>query len=104
MRPLLAVVFCLALLGGCLPEIPVRPQFGTSGLRPTGEIPPEFAAFNNYAPGTDRLLTQQMCATPYVLEVAKTAPAVPGELVTATGRCEMYSGPFFTPSPEYDYR
>jgi hypothetical protein len=104
MRPLLAAVLCLALLGGCLPEIPVKPQFGTSGLLPTGNIPPEFAAFNNYGPGTNRLLTTQMCVTPYVVEVVKTAPAVPGELVTATGRCEMYVPPFFTPTPGYDYR
>jgi hypothetical protein len=104
MRPLLAAVFCLVLLGGCLPEIPAKPQFGTSGLEPTGEIPPEFAAFNNYGPGTNRLLTQQMCATPYVPETVKTAPAVPGELVTASGRCQLYMGPFFTPAPGYDYR
>lgn len=94
MRPLLAVAVCLLPLGGCLPNIPVKPQFDTSALRPTGNIPPEFAAFNNYQAGGNRLLDRQICATPYVLQVEKTAPAVPGELVTATGECVSYA-PFF---------
>jgi hypothetical protein len=94
MRLPLVFAVCLALLGGCLPEIPVRPQFGTSSLKPTGNIPPEFAGFNNYRVGLNPRIDQQMCATPYGLEVVATAPAVPGEIVSASGRCETYA-PFF---------
>jgi hypothetical protein len=97
MRPVLVLALCLPLLGGCLPQIPVKPQFGTSALRPTGNIPPEFAAFNNYRAGQNPLLDQQMCTTPYVVEVERTAPAVPGEIVSATVRCETYA-PFFAGS------
>jgi hypothetical protein len=97
MRSLFTLIFLLVLLGGCVPEIPVKPEFGVSAQRPTGNIPPEFAAFNNYQPGVDALLADQICATPYVQEVEKTAPAAPGQIVSATGRCEPYT-PFFDSS------
>jgi hypothetical protein len=91
MRQVFALVSLFVLLGGCVPEIPVRPEFGVSALNPVGNIPPEFAAFNNYEPGTNRLLANQICATPYILEVEHTARAVPGEIIGATGRCETYA-------------
>jgi hypothetical protein len=94
MRSLLAFALIMLLLGGCTPEIAVKPDFGTSALKPTGSIPPEFAAFNNYQPGVNPLLAGQICATPYVLQVEQTAPAVPGTLVVATGQCQFYA-PFF---------
>jgi hypothetical protein len=90
MRSFFAVALLLGLLGGCTPEIPVKPDFGTSALHPTGNIPPEFAAFNNYQAGLNPLLAGQICATPYVPQLAQTAAAVPGTLVTATGRCQTY--------------
>jgi len=99
MRPLLAFAVLVATLAGCTPEIPVKPQFGTSASKPIGAIPPEFAAFDNYNPAISALLADQICATPYVLEVEKTTPAVPGAIVAATGRCRTYA-PFFTSSNE----
>jgi len=94
MRSHFAYALFLVLLGGCVTEIPVKPDFGTSGLQPTGNIPPEFAAFNNYDAGLNPLLAAQMCATPYIPQVKQTAQAVPGTLVVATGWCEYYA-PFF---------
>jgi hypothetical protein len=97
MRPLFTFALLLALLGGCVPEIPVRPEFGVSAQKPTGNIPPEFAAFNNYQPGITSLLAGQICATPYVADIDRTAPAAPGQIVAATGRCQTYA-PFFDDS------
>jgi hypothetical protein len=94
MRPLLACAVLAFLVGGCVPEILVKPEFGTSALKPTGDLPPEFAAFNSYDTGINPLLARQMCATPYIPEVEHTAEAVPGEVVAATGWCQTYA-PFF---------
>jgi hypothetical protein len=94
MRHLFALgLLCVCLLslpGGCTPYIPVKDAFGTSGLRPTGNIPPEFAEFNNYDPGLNALLAQQSCATPYILLTEKSLRASPGELIAASGRCQPY--------------
>jgi hypothetical protein len=87
----LGVALLLLLLSGCTPEIPVKPDFGTSALRPTGDIPPEFAAFNNFDAAVNPLLAGQICATPYIRQVEHTARAVPGALVTARGECATYA-------------
>ena len=95
-------LFVLALLSavaGCIPAIPAKPDFGTSALQPTGNIPTEFAEFNNYGPGVNPLLAKQMCATPYILQVENTAEAVPGTLVAATGQCQTYAPLFPDPNP-----
>ena len=94
MRFLLAFALLLVLLGGCTAEIPVKPDFGTSALQPTGNIPPEFAAFNNFDAAVNPLLAGQICATPYTRQVEHTAQAVPGTLITARGLCQTYA-PFF---------
>jgi len=86
----LGFALLLVLLGGCTPEIPVKPDFGTSALRPTGNIPPEFAAFNNFDPAVNPLLSSQICATPYIRQVEHTSQAVPGTLVTTRGQCQTY--------------
>jgi hypothetical protein len=91
MRPALAFALLALLVGGCAPEIPVKPDFGTSALRPTGNIPPEFAAFNSFDSAVNPLLAGQMCATPYIPQIEETAPAVPGELVVARGLCQTYA-------------
>jgi hypothetical protein len=78
------------LAGGCTPYIPVEDAFTTSALRPTGNIPPEFAEFNNYDPEVNALLTDQICATPYIPLEEKSLRASPGELITETGRCRPY--------------
>ena len=78
------------LAGGCTPYIPVEDAFTTSALKPTGNIPPEFAEFNNYNPGVNALLAQQSCATPYILLAEKSLRASPGELIAASGRCRPY--------------
>jgi hypothetical protein len=97
MQQLFALLVLFVLLGGCVPEIPVKPEFGTSALEPAGGLPPEFAAFNNYEPGVNRLLADQICATPYIPEVDHTAAAVPGKIVAATGRCELFAPRFAEP-------
>lgn len=91
MRTLPAFALTCLLIAGCTPYIPVRDEFDTSGLKPTGTIPPEFAEFNSYNPQVNPLLADQICATPYELQVLKSAEAAPGEIVAATGRCQTYA-------------
>jgi hypothetical protein len=90
MRLFLFIAFAAALLAGCTPFIPIKETFTTSAAKPTGNIPPEFLAFNNYDPQVDALITDQMCATPYILHTEKSLRATPGEFITWTGRCELY--------------
>lgn len=91
MRLLLLNVLLCGLAAACTPYIPVKPEFGTSALRPAGTIPPEFAEFNNYDPRVNELLADQMCATPATTLVTQPAPAAPGEVVGATSLCERYT-------------
>ena len=94
MRRLLALgvfsVLATNLCGGCTPFIPVKGDFGTSALKPTGNIPPEFAEFNNYDPGVNALMADQICATAYIPLDDKSLRASPGELIAAQGRCRLY--------------
>jgi hypothetical protein len=99
MRSLLAFAPLVVLLGGCIPEIPVKPDFGVTALQQTGNIPPEFSAFNNYDTGVNPVLAAQMCATPYIRQVVQTAQAVPGTLVDMRGWCQYYA-PFFENSTQ----
>jgi len=78
------------LTGACVPYIPVEDAFTTSGLKPTGNIPPEFVEFNNYDPEVSTLLAAQLCATPYIPYYEKSLRASPGELIAETGRCRPY--------------
>jgi hypothetical protein len=91
MRTLTAFALIALLAAGCTPYIPVKDAFGTSALRPTGAIPPEFVEFNNYDPRVNALLADQICVTPYEIEVEKSAEAAPGEIVAARGRCQRYA-------------
>jgi hypothetical protein len=79
-----------ALLVGCTPFIPVKDAFNTSAVKATGNIPPEFLAFNNYDPQVNAVIADQLCATPFVLNTEKSLRATPGELVAWRGRCEPY--------------
>ncbi len=90
MRLFFVLALPAALLGGCTPFIPVRDAYGTSGLKPTGNIPPEFAEFNYYDPQVNAVVADQVCATPYVLNTEKSLRAAPGEIVAWSGRCEPY--------------
>ncbi|HYZ42337.1 MAG TPA: hypothetical protein VE687_17200 [Stellaceae bacterium] len=90
MRLFLYLAVPAAVLGGCTPFIPIKDAFTTSAAKPTGNIPPEFLAFNNYDPQVNAVVTEQMCATPYVLHTEKSLRATPGEFVTWTGRCQPY--------------
>jgi hypothetical protein len=91
MRTLSALALFSLLVAGCTPYIPVKDAFGVSALKPTGTIPPEFAEFNSYDPQVDALLAEQICATPYELQVQQSAEAAPGEIVSASGRCRTYT-------------
>jgi hypothetical protein len=90
MRLFLFIAFAAALLAGCTPFIPIRDTFRTSAAKATGNIPPEFLAFNNYDPQVNAVITDQMCATPYILNTEKSLRATPGEFITWTGLCEPY--------------
>jgi hypothetical protein len=90
MRAFLSLLLLSALVAGCTPYIPVKPGFGTSALTPVGDIPPEFAEFNNFDPTVNRLLAGQVCAMPYQLYEEKAIEAVPGRLVQAYGRCRNH--------------
>ncbi|HMD62758.1 MAG TPA: hypothetical protein VKF83_02130 [Stellaceae bacterium] len=85
---LLSVLAYIA--AGCTPYIPVEDAFGTSALKPTGNIPPEFAEFNNYDPGVNALLADQICATRYIPLEDKSLRAAPGELIAEKGRCRLF--------------
>jgi len=94
MRHLFALGFLFLLganlSGGCVPYIPIKGDFGTSALKPTGNIPPEFAEFNNYDPAVNVLMADQICATAYIPLDDKSLRASPGELIAAQGRCRLY--------------
>lgn len=93
MRTFPALALTALLVIGCTPYIPVKDAFGVSAQQPVGTIPPEFDQFNNYNPQAALLLATQLCATPYELQVDKSLPAAPGEIVSATGRCQTYPSP-----------
>jgi len=84
---------------GCVPNIPVNDEFGVSALKATGTIPPEFVEFNRYDPRINSLLADQICATPYQLQVVKALEAAPGEILAAQGRCETYRLSLTNPDP-----
>jgi hypothetical protein len=94
MRVFPALALLCLFAAGCTPYIPVKDEFGVSALRPTGEIPPEFAEFNRYDPRINPLLADQLCATPYQIQAVKALDAAPGEILAAQARCEIYK-PFF---------
>jgi hypothetical protein len=90
MRLLLSLVLVAPLVASCTPYIPVKDDFGTSAAIPKGSIPPEYAGFNAYDPNVNPVLSQQICATPYVPRDVTTADASPGQLVTAHGSCAQH--------------
>lgn len=94
MRTFYALALISLLAAGCTPYLPVKDAFGTSALAPTGTIPPEFAEFNSYDPRVAILLADQICVTPYELQLEQPSSAAPGEIVGASGRCLTYPGPF----------
>jgi len=87
MRLLSAMLLAVSFVAGCTPYIPERLDIGTSALAPKGDIPPEYAAFNNYDPSVNALLGNQICATEYQPRAVTTADASPGQMVAATGTC-----------------
>ncbi|MFZ3234586.1 MAG: hypothetical protein WA417_19295 [Stellaceae bacterium] len=94
MRRSSALLLLCLVAAGCTPYLPIKDEFGVSALRATGEIPPEFAAFNRYEPRVNALLAEQVCATPDRTEAVKALEAVPGEILAAQVRCQTYK-PFF---------
>ena len=90
MRLFFVLALPAALSGACTPFIPINDAFSTSAVKPTGNIPPEFAEFNRYDPQVNALVSDQMCATPYILDSEKSLRATPGEFVAWSGRCEQY--------------
>ncbi len=90
MRLFLVLALPAVLSAACTPFIPVKDAFGTSALKPTGNIPPEFVTFNNYDPQVNALVSERMCATPYIPDTEKSLRATPGEFISWSGRCERY--------------
>ena len=90
MRLVPVLVLLPLLLAGCADHIPLKTGFDTSALKPVAEIPPEFAEFNNYDPGVNRLVADQLCAQPHIRLAEKNLPAEPGELVADHWRCWPY--------------
>ena len=88
------LVFFGLLAAGCTPDIPYAPEFGVAAFKATEPIPPEYVAFNRYDPRVDPLLAEQMCATPYLVEVIKALDAVPGEIESMQAYCRSYQ-PWF---------
>jgi hypothetical protein len=94
MRRFSILVLLGFLAAGCTPDIPYVPEFGVAALKATEPIPPEYAAFNRYDPRVDALLAEQMCTTPYLVEVVKSIDAVPGEIESMQAYCRNYQ-PWF---------
>ncbi|HEX3523271.1 MAG TPA: hypothetical protein VHT52_14425 [Stellaceae bacterium] len=90
MRLFFVLALPAVLSTACTPFIPIEDAFSTSALKPTGNIPPEFAEFNRYDPQVNALVNDQMCATPYLLDTEKSLRATPGEFIAWSGRCEQY--------------
>jgi hypothetical protein len=90
MRIAIAFVVLPVLFAGCSPNIPVKTDFGTNALVPSGDTPPEFAQFNSYDPGTGPMVAQQICATPYTAVEQKAVDAAPGEIITGRGSCQEH--------------
>jgi len=90
MRIAIAFVVLPVLFAGCTPNIPVKTDFGTSALAPSGDTPPEFAEFNSYDPAMGPLVADQICATPYTGVEQKGVAAAPGEIVTGRGSCQEH--------------
>ena len=90
MRLFLVLALPAVLSGACTPFIPIQDAFSTSAVIPTGNIPPEFAQFNRYDPQVNAVVSDQTCATPYILDTDKSLRATPGEFVAWSGRCEQY--------------
>jgi hypothetical protein len=90
MRIAIALVVLPVLFAGCTPNIPTKPDLGTSALVPSGETPPEFAEFNAYDAARGRLVADQICATPYTPAEEKSVDAAPGTIVTGRGSCQTH--------------
>ncbi|HEX9534851.1 MAG TPA: hypothetical protein VF924_05230 [Stellaceae bacterium] len=90
MRLFFVLALPAVLSAACTPYIPIKDAFSTSAAIPTGNIPPEFAEFNRYDPQVNAVVSDQMCATPYILDTEKSLRATPGEFVAWSGRCEQY--------------
>jgi hypothetical protein len=90
MRTILALTLLSPLIAGCTPYLPLKSDFGTSAAVTKGDIPPEYAKFNNYDVAVNPLLAQQLCATPYEPSDVSTADASPGQLVTEHGTCARH--------------
>ena len=90
MRLIFALLLLPPLLGGCTPYLPLKTDFGTSAAVVKGDIPPEYAAFNNYDATLNPLLADQICATRYQPNDVAVASASPGQLVTAHGICARH--------------
>ncbi|MBV8935399.1 MAG: hypothetical protein JO320_02520 [Alphaproteobacteria bacterium] len=90
MRLFIVLALPAVLATACTPFIPIKDDFGTSAVKPTGNIPPEFAEFNRYDPQVNAVVSEQICATPYILDTEKSLRATPGEFAAWIGRCEQY--------------
>ena len=90
MRLFFVLALPAVLSTACTPFIPIKDAFSTSALKPTGNIPPEFSEFNRYDPQANVVVSDQVCATPYILDTEKSLRATPGELIAWSGRCEQY--------------
>ena len=82
MRLFFVLALPAVLSAACTPFIPIKDDFGTSAVIPTGNIPPEFAEFNRYDPQVNAVVSEQMCTTPYILDTEKSLRATPGEFIT----------------------
>ena len=101
-RILSAALLVGAGVAACTPFIPVKDDFGVSATVPAGDIPPDYADFNAYNPAVATLLTDQVCATPYVPLEDKNIAASGGRILQAKGRCATHR-PFFGNGPFFAY-
>jgi hypothetical protein len=90
MQLFIVATFVVMLLSACTPFIPIKENFGTSAVKATGNIPPEFVEFNRYDPQVDAVVSDQICATPYIRDTEKSLRATPGEFISWNGRCVQY--------------
>ena len=100
MRVVLLLAVLSSLIAACTPYIPVKDDFGTSALAPPADpraaSPPEIAEFNAFDPAVNRLVADQLCATPYQPLEERSLGAASGRLAMVRGRCQTHV-PLFGP-------
>jgi hypothetical protein len=90
MRAFLALPLVVLALAGCATPIPAKDDFGASALLAVGDVPPGFSEFNRFDAATNRLIADQLCATPLQRLNENAMEAAPGRFEQLIARCRTH--------------